>query len=216
MASRIHPRKLLVEGKQELRVIPYLIEHNGIQWEVTGNPIVYIDEYGGIEKLIKPGVIEAELKATGLQQLGIIVDANSDVTSRYDSVYRRCISAFPGLSAVPQATGVVETNSEGLKVGIWLMPDNQSHGMLETFLLYLCRNLNDPVYVYADQASRQAKVVGAPYQDVHLDKAKIHTWLAWQDEPGKQLHEAVSHQILDPNAGYAANFVSWFRQLYEL
>lgn len=32
MAKHYHPKKLLVEGQDDLRVIPELIEKNGIYW----------------------------------------------------------------------------------------------------------------------------------------------------------------------------------------
>lgn len=55
-----------------------------------------------------------------------------------------------------------------------------------------------------------------PWKDVHADKAEMHTWLAWQDPPGLQLHEAVLNQLLDVQAPLAQAFVGWMRRLYEL
>jgi hypothetical protein len=51
---------------------------------------------------------------------------------------------------------------------------------------------------------------------VHRDKARIHTWLSWQDTPGAQLHEAVKFHLLNANSQNANAFVSWFRTLFEL
>ena len=42
MSSRVRARKLLVEGATELRVIPYLMEANGIAWGPRENPVVHI------------------------------------------------------------------------------------------------------------------------------------------------------------------------------
>jgi hypothetical protein len=49
-----------------------------------------------------------------------------------------------------------------------------------------------------------------------FDKVNIYTWLAWQEQPGKQLHQALQSQILDPKHTKAQPFVDWFRQLYQL
>ena len=57
---------------------------------------------------------------------------------------------------------------------------------------------------------------GASFKDVHRRKAEIHTWLAWQDEPGKQLHEAVHHRVLDPEKPESRPFVGWFRRLFRV
>ncbi|MDJ0519368.1 MAG: hypothetical protein F6K22_28495 [Okeania sp. SIO2F4] len=42
--------KLLVEGAEDKRVIPYLIEANDISWEDENkNPVVCIDSFDGIK-----------------------------------------------------------------------------------------------------------------------------------------------------------------------
>jgi 5S rRNA maturation endonuclease (ribonuclease M5) len=40
----IHSKVLLVEGKQDARVIPELIEANGVNWGTKKSPIVHIRE----------------------------------------------------------------------------------------------------------------------------------------------------------------------------
>ncbi|WP_331852485.1 DUF3226 domain-containing protein [Microcystis viridis] len=54
------------------------------------------------------------------------------------------------------------------------------------------------------------------YRDYHLDKANIHTYLAWQDPPGKQLHDAVKQRILNRSHPQSANFLRWLQGLYEI
>ncbi len=54
------------------------------------------------------------------------------------------------------------------------------------------------------------------HRDAHQHKADIHTWLAWQNPPGRQLHQAVMERILDPKHPKAQIFVNWFRDLYDL
>jgi hypothetical protein len=103
-----------------------------------------------------------------------------------------------------------------MRVGVWIMPDNSSSGMLETFLGYLVPNAQDELYVAAQRAVADARSLGAPCIEAHVSKANIYTWLAWQDPPGRQLHQAVMEQILNPSSPYAQPFVSWFRELYKL
>jgi len=112
-------------------------------------------------------------------------------------------------------TGLIHANEDGRKVGVWLMPDNQSRGMLETFLMFLAPQ-DDDVVEHAEEACKTARDLGAPFRPVHFVKAKVHTWLAWQDEPGAQLHEAVRERVLNPESEYASPFVGWFRSLFEL
>ena len=110
--------------------------------------------------------------------------------------------------------GVIATNPDGLKLGVWIMPDNESCGMMETFLKFLVPKSDDPILSFATKARDEAKSLGAPFKPAHADKAVIHTWLAWQDPPGRQLHDAIVQKILDPKSPHAAPFVAWFRSLY--
>ena len=96
------------------------------------------------------------------------------------------------------------------------MPDNQSRGMLETFLAYIINDAGGIVWTYATEASLEAKRRGAPFRSAHLDKVKIHTWLAWQDPPGKTLGSALRDRCLDPNSPRCADFVAWLKLLFEL
>jgi hypothetical protein len=144
-----------------------------------------------------------------------MIDANGDAEARFNQIRARCKSQFPSMPQSLPDGGLIHTNDDGGKLGVWLMPDNQSHGMLETFLMFLAP-AEDNVVRYAEKACRTARRVGAPYKSVHLDKARIHTWLAWQDEPGAQLHQAVKERILDSRSPHAVPFVTWFRDLFEV
>lgn len=216
MSRRNNPRRLLVEGRVEQRLIPYLIEENGIDWGPRENPIVYIEEFNGVDNLLKAGVIEAELKASGLKHLGIVVDADEDIASRWNAVRNRCLASYPDLPKDLPADGLVIQDPGKVTLGIWIMPDNVSRGMLETFLRFLVPDQSDSIFAYAVEASAHAKSIGAPFIDTHEDKANMHTWLAWQNPPGRQLHEAVAERILNPSSEYAQPFVDWFRRVFEV
>jgi hypothetical protein len=220
-----NPNKLLVEGDEDKRVIPQLIEANGIRWgERRDQWPVEIEAVGGIDELLRPGSIRAELGQRNLQRLGILLDADTHPTLRWQRVRAECVAAFPDLPATPPPEGTIARNQEGKSLGVWLMPDNQSRGMLETFLAYLVPGGGSALWAYAQEVVVEARQ-RAPYhddgrrdvyRDAHLDKAAIHTWLAWQDPPGAQLHHAVLQKMLDPRARHAQPFVTWFRRLYEL
>ena len=143
-----------------------------------------------------------------------MVDANDSLNERWGRIRDRCQTAFPELPEVLPAEGLIETNADGLKLGVWLMPDNRSRGMLETFLACLLPAETAPLWEYANEAVAAAKAKGAAVRDAHEDKARIHTWLAWQDPPGRQLHDAVKFGILQPASPMSAPFVAWFRGLF--
>ena len=216
MVSRYHVKKLIVEGVQDKRVIPELIEANGIKWGSTKeDAIVYINDYGN-DQFIDAESIGLELKSSGLESIGLVVDADDDFSARWDSV-RNALQ--PNVVTVPEAMpvdGLICQSSEGIKVGVWIMPDNKAKGMLETFLTYLVPDGSSPILDWAKEATQEAKLKEAPFKDAHFDKAYIYTWLAWQGPPGRQLHNAVQEKMLDSSHPKAQSLVNWFKKLYDL
>jgi hypothetical protein len=216
MAARPNPNRLLVEGDEDKRVIPQFME-NFIPWGNTRDTWpVEIESFNGYADLLKPGVIEAELKTPGLKALGVIVDANDDAAKRWRSIRERAGKAFPGLPEDMPSGGLVAVNEDGLRFGSWLMPDNKTKGMLETFLALFLPAGGVPLWEFVKKACTDAKTHGAPYNDAHIDKVRIHCWLAVQDPPGMQLHVAVLSKTLVVGAPNANAFVAWFRTLYQL
>ncbi|BAY22113.1 hypothetical protein NIES2100_18760 [Calothrix sp. NIES-2100] len=214
MAKGYEPKKLLVEGTDDLRVIPELIENNGIPWGKKNKPIVFIQDCGGYEN-INAELISTELQASGLTNLGIIIDADEDASARWTSIRNACLQSIPTIpQQIPQTGLIISTN--GIKFGIWIMPDNLMRGMLETFLAYMIPDESEPLWQYAQEVVAEAKNRGALFIDPHVDKAHIYTWLAWQHPPGRQLHDAIKQRILNPIHPNAQIFVNWFKTLYDL
>jgi len=92
----------------------------------------------GVENLLKPKYISTQLKTpNGLTHLGIIMDADEEPDNRWKSLYNACLPNIPSLPQNLPAAGLIMTLESGIKFGVWMMPDNQSRGMLETFLAYL-------------------------------------------------------------------------------
>ena len=217
MTNNWHGKKLLVEGNEDKRVIPYLIEANDIPWgKNKKEAIVEIESYDGIENMLNLREITAQLKTSGLTALGLIVDADDNPTARWQQVRNVCL---PRISNLPQnlpEEGLIHQTNFGVKFGVWMMPDNKTSGMLETFLGYMIPSGGDRLWDYTDEVITEAKNREAPFKENHTDKAKIHSWLSWQDPPGRQLHNAIMERILDPKHPKAEIFINWFKTLYDL
>ncbi len=207
------PNKLYVEGKDDKHAIIHLMSAH-VAWGDT--PPVRIIACEGVEKLLAPHLIPVELKSAETQALGIVVDANDDFEGRWTRIRERCKEAFPEISTGLPPEGLVVENARGKRLGVWIMPDNSSHGMLESFLAHLVPDGHDKTWAYAQHAAKEATKRGAPYAPTHRDKAMIHTWLAWQEPPGRPFGTALTAKILDPKSDYASAFVQWFKTLYRL
>ena len=219
-----HANLLLVEGISEKFTIPYLVGNNGVKWVIDKDNkkfFAYIDDYGGgKDKIVKSPVISAELNVPGRKALGLIVDADSNCASRWQGVRDACKKVIPDLPKELPETGLIHDarakDDTIVKFGVWIMPDNQNRGMFETFLHFLIDDEHEPLWQYAQETAAEAKNRGADYKAVHSDKAKIHTWLAWKDEPGNQLHIAVKEKMLNPQHPKSKVFMKWFKNLYSL
>lgn len=211
---------LMVEGAEDLRTIPYLVEANGIPWEVNNQFIVNIQKYDGIENLIDLDEIRYQLNGSEVEALGMIVDADESCQRRWQSIKNSCSEIIIDLpDRIPEIGlihNTVKDNEKPVKFGVWIMPDNINRGMLETFLAYLIPNESSILWQYAQQTVIEAKSQEASYKPTHLDKANIYTWLAWQNPPGRQLHNAVMEKILNPQHPKVQIFMKWFQDLYNL
>lgn len=144
-----------------------------------------------------------------------MVDANGDPTGRWEQLRVRLTGLYPSFPTELPPIGVVHEVPDKPRIGVWLMPDNVRAGMLETLLLAL-RTGDAALHDHAREATTQARLLGAPFRDPHRVKAELHAWLAWQDPPGRQLHDAVRGRVLPPAPRVTDAFVAWFRRLFDL
>ena len=213
---------LMVEGVTEKYLIPYLMEANGVRWGNDKDRPVEIKSYDGYQNIVKPDVIATILQQSSpsLTALGIIIDADNNPRDRWVSIRNICQKSIPDLPTNLPENGLIcdvtNINNDKAKFGIWMMPDNQMCGMLETFLAYMIPNEAETLWQFAQSSVEQAKTKGAKFTEFQIDKANIYTWLAWQNPPEMQLNQAVKETVLDPTHPNAQKFVTWFKDLYEV
>jgi hypothetical protein len=169
-----------------------------------------------VSPLLAVGEIETHLKASGLTALGVMIDADESAASRWTAIRARIIDRYPEAPEDLPARGAVLHREGSPSFGAWIMPDNSNRGMLETFLLHLRPEDNSPLLEFGERTVMDAQSLGAPFKPLHIDKAKIHTWLAWQDPPGRQLHNAIMEKMLERQSPEFQQFISWFRDVYGL
>ena len=204
-----------MEGDADQRVIPYLMEENGVPWPPSSFH-VFIDARGSVDEILRPGVIGGELVASGLEALGIVVDADGDAVARWDQLRTCCSNEFQNLPDQIPAEGLEVVHADGPRFGVWIMPNNRFQGMLEDLLVQLIPDESSHLHELARNCVAEARSNDAPFRDAHERKSEIYTWLAWQDPPGLRLHEAVKHRVLDPKKPESRPFVKWFRGLFRL
>jgi len=203
--------RLLVEGKDDQYTVINLMANRGVDWDTPDEWAPYVHACGGYE-----GLLEAlRVSPKTYERLGIVVDADLRPEERFRAIrdsLRRQDLAPPD---VLNPNGVLfEGLSAEKRVGIWVMPDNEAHGMLEDFIAALVPD-DDPCWEYACEAAVEAKRKGAPYPESAAAKAQAHTWLAWQAEPGLPFGTAIKARYFDANHDLAQRFAEWFTRLFR-
>lgn len=94
------------------------------------------------------------------------------------------------------------------------MPDNKKPGKLEDFIKLLIPS-DDALYPKAVECVNQIDSSEKRFSDSDTIKAHIHTWLAWQKEPGVSLSVAIKEKYLNTSAPRAKAFMTWLKDLFE-
>lgn len=199
---------LLVEGLNDEHMFYSLLQYHSVPQRFK------IEKKGGINKLLD--MLDVELDRSGLNRLGIVVDANADLATRWRSLRNRLTElGYNSVPSNPLAEGTVVEQDGRPVVGIWLMPDNTNPGMLEDFVRLLLRD-GDVLWPIAEDTLQKITVVERRFRESYKSKAVLYTWLAWQEEPGKPIGQAITANYLDANAIPAQQLIRWLRKLFDL
>lgn len=199
---------LLVEGPDDEHVFKNLCGRHGFPLLDEVRP------HGGYTALLD--AIPTRLKESDIESLGIVIDADTDLASRWAAVSDRLRKGGYEVPQDPERSGLVLPSPQGTllpRVGVWIMPDNNLPGILEDFIRDLVP-AGDHLYGYAEQCVAGIDTAEKLFRDLDLPKVHIHTWLAWQDEPGKPLGQAITRGILDADSAKALEVVAWLKRLY--
>ncbi|WP_299438212.1 DUF3226 domain-containing protein [uncultured Rhodospira sp.] len=197
---------LLVEGNDDQHVFWNLFEAHSI-------PVSFSVEKCGSDS----GVLRdlgVRLKGSTTQAIGVILDADVSPEGRWISikdVLRK--HDYPEIPDEPQSHGAVVLREGKPRIGIWLMPDNVTQGMLEDFVCLLIPD-GDELFNYARTCINGMSNDLRLFKDAHQSKAEIHTWLAWQEDPGTPMGLAIRKKYLNPDRGKVPDFLKWVERVF--
>jgi len=199
-------QKLLVEGNDDQHVIWALCE----QFHITESFDVI--DCTGIEKVIEQ--IPLRFKQSDIESIGVIIDADTDLKKRFNSLTKvignqgfRLPDEFP-------PDGLVVMFGR-IRFGIWIMPNNDDNGMLEDFISFLIPKEDKlfPIVNSTLDSLEHQKI--NEYQPIHRSKAAIHSWLAWQKDPGTPMGLGITKKYLTTDRETCRKLVNWLNMLYN-
>ncbi len=200
---------LLVEGINDKHVINNLLKiHNSeLADEIT------IRDKQGITNILETLKIEVEANQ---DFLGIVVDANASLDSRWQSLTDRLKEVgYSKTSVNPLKSGLILESEDFLpKLGIWVMPNNELVGKIENFIRLLVAKEKEPLWKIVETSVNDIPNEHKLFAEKDLIKAQVHTFLAWQDEPGRPMGESITRRYFKPDAPEAQKFISWLKLLF--
>lgn len=198
-----------MEGADDREIIYQFCNH----YQIDNRTGFTVQPQGGVDRLIE--TLSVQVESLGPKTVGIVVDADTDLQSRWQQIQGAVAGLGYDFPAVPDRSGtILEAEDPDLpRLGIWMMPDNQLTGTIEDFLLYLTRR-GDTLLNRARAAIEAIPHSERRFKPSYYSKALIHTWLAWQEEPGTALGLAITRNYLDPAQNPAPAFKTWLETLF--
>jgi len=217
-------RVLLVEGSSDKTIFTEILNIYLPHWKVSrrrsglSQEQINIQDLKGISNLTSDRIFD-RLNQPNLSALGLVVDADSSLSDQWLDICQRCqiveqlkTISFP--EQIPE-NGFICSVTDNQKFGIWMMPDNRSPGMLETLLSQLIPSNRENLWIHLQDSVDQAKRLGAPFSNHHLDKARIYTWLAWHHKPGAWI-KTGERAVFNFEHPQVQALVDWLKTLYDL
>jgi len=203
--SEKYSKKLLVEGNDDQHVIWALCEKFNIS-----NVFDVIDSMG-IDNLYNS--IPVRFKQANIETIGIIIDADVNLNDRWESVIDLLLNQGFKLPEDLPHEGLILSNGK-IKVGVWIMPGNNTNGILEDFVSFL-----------VPQDDKLLPIVDATLNDIenkklnnysltHKSKARIHSWLSWQENPGTPMGLSITKRYLTTDNESCKQLINWLQKLF--
>ena len=146
-----------------------------------------------------------------------MLDGDETPEEHWRQVIERIAAAYPDmqLPVAPEPSGTIipeDSDMGSPSIGIWVMPDNQSAGELEDFVVQM---IPDGDLVWPRSV---AYIVDIPpparrFEDNKITKSQVHAWLAARRFPGL-MGIAVRDGDLTVNGPLCQRFLAWLARLF--
>jgi hypothetical protein len=200
---------MLLEGLDDEHVFKHFCGVRGL------GQIDVVKQHGGIDPLLE--ALPLRLIESNVRAIGVVVDADLDVSGRWDAVRSRLVTA--GYASVPLSLpeqGLVLSATESLpRIGVWIMPSNQVPGMIEDFLAALV-DPGDELLASVRTFLSGLSGSNRRFAPKDLPKALIHTWLAVQENPGRPMGQAITHRYFDVRNPAGNAFFEWICSVFMI
>ena len=195
---------LLVEGQNDMHVV------NSLRGQKLPGLSFGIKNSKGVDKLLK--AVRPEIKAPGRAAVGFVLDANDDPVGRWRDISDRLREAdiCAPRDEEPCPKGTIKDGVP--RVGVWLMPDNQSSGELEDFVRSMIPE-DDLAWKLAQRYIQNIPKEERKFRPRKKGKAEVHAWTAARKDPG-MMGLAIDSGDLKTDGPLCTAFLEWLKTLF--
>lgn len=217
---------LLVEGRSDEQVVLHICNRHS-SFSVEGelgservelnsplNPSFSVSAKGSDSELLKD--LRNQLSPPSPQVVGIIMDADDNIANRWEGIMRELARANIALPSNPAPDGRIVDTQDLPRVGVWIMPDNESSGELEHFVQQMLP-ADDPIWPLSQEYINE---IPEEYRLRHLLnerkrlKAQFYAWLATRSLPGL-MGKTIGDGDLDIDGELCQRFIAWLENLFS-
>ena len=201
---------LLVEGPDDEHVLKHICGNRDIP------ELDEVKPHDGVIELLESLGVRPKLSEEG-DVIGVVIDADTDISARWQSIRNQVTGVgYQNVPDQPDPDGTILDPPAGTllpRLGVWIMPNNQTNGILEDFLHSLVPQPN----ILFDHARNSVAAIPEGerrFKQLYEPKAIIRTWLAWQKNPGLPFGKAIAASFLDPNVREVDVLAAWLKRLF--
>ncbi|MCY4288393.1 MAG: hypothetical protein OXC63_07370 [Aestuariivita sp.] len=205
MESTHNPKILLVEGRDDEKVIEYLLKSKTLNYPFR------IENKNGFHNLRQS--LPNHIKTSEVKVVGIVADANDNLNDRWKSISNQIAKAECEVPSKPEPDGTIFSDWKGTRIGVWIMPNNKCNGELEDFIRDMIFE-DDPVLPLAKGYIDNIPEKNCKFSSKKRVRAYVHAWLATCEEP-RPMGLAILTGDLNKDAGGANQFIDWLRELFQ-
>ena len=199
-------RVLLVEGQDDKHVVQHLC----VQCQPM--PQFHIVVKGGVQELLDSIIQEA--RVSGRKAVGILVDADDDLIGRWSALADRLRVDDIEVPCSPVRTGtLIDGTIRTPRIGIWLMPDNETPGELEDFVAEMIPD-EDPIWPRSKCYIDCIPECDRRFTEKKTQRARIHAWLATREDP-RRMGAAIGARDLHVDGALSTKFAEWLWELFR-
>ena len=200
-----HTKKLLVEGNDDKHVVLALCQKFNIP------EIFDVIDCEGIDNLYDNLLLR--FKQTDIETIGVLIDADTNLNDRWLHIKNLLSKQGFNMPEKLPSSGLILSNGD-IKIGVWVMPNNNTDGILEDFIAFLVPQ-NDELLPIVDTtlAEIENKELNK-YLPIHKSKARIHAWLAYQENPGTPMGLSITKKYLTTDNKNCEQLIAWLTKLF--